>query len=127
MNDRITQSRSRSILRLLRQNFPKVEGPVYDKTERIFYRVHSDGPSAEHQPGVEIEFPSGFLSESTDHFGTLTLEALQQAKRLLKNPNGTARQRRGITVFRNRSVRLWNEPIRTGPIEMLYTVKPVER
>jgi len=124
MNDRLLQSRNRSILRLLRQNFPRVEGPLLDRSNRVFYRVWPDGASPEDRPGVEIEFPSGFLGEPGEEFGRCALEALRKAKECLNDSGAHARKRKSITVFRKRSFRLQSESIGRGPVEMLYTIKP---
>ena len=124
MNDRLLQSRNRSILRLLRQNFPRVEGPVLDQPNRVFYRVWPKGCSPEDRPGVEIEFPSGFLGEPGEEFGRCALEALRRTKEFLKDPEADGRKRRSVTVFRKRSFRLQSESIGRGPVEMLYTIKP---
>ncbi len=124
MNDGLLQSRNRSMLRLLRQNFPKVEGPLTDQPNRVFYRVWPEGASPEGRLGVEIEFPSGFLGEPGEEFGRCALEALRRTKDLLKEKGNGAPERRSITVFRKRSFRLQSESIGRGPVEMLYTIKP---
>jgi hypothetical protein len=124
MDDRLLQSRARSILRLLRQNFGRVEGPLLHQPNRVLYRVWTGDAKADDPPGVEFEFPSNFLGESAREFGVLTLEALQRAKSFLRGPKEGSRDGRSISAFRNRSLRLQGETIGTARIQPLYTIRP---
>ncbi len=125
MDDRLLQSRTRSILRLLRQNFQRVEGPLLDRPNRVLYRVWAHAAKANDRSGVEFEFSRDFLSEAARDFGVCTLEALQRAKRFLGDPREASPNGRSISAFRKRSLRLRDESIGTGRVEPLYTIRRV--
>ncbi len=82
MGEGIFEVRSRFIRRLLEQNFVAVRGPrVVEEEKRVYFDVWKSSRS---ERCVHIAFDFDFLSEAGNDFARTTLEALKDAKGMLK-------------------------------------------
>lgn len=88
MGEELVLSRNRFILRLLEQNFLRVDGPRFEDGKNVFYDVWT---RSRDKRCVRIAFDHAFLSEPSNDFARATLEALRQAKGMLHNGSGGAR------------------------------------
>ncbi len=84
--------RSRFILRLLEQNFLRVDGPWFEEGKRVFYDVWGQDECR-----VRMTFDREFLSERDNDFARTTLETLREAKEMLRAKG--LQTRRGSTTY----------------------------
>jgi hypothetical protein len=80
MGEELVLARNRFILKLLKQNFVRVDGPWFEDGKSILYEV---GVGRRQKRRVRIAFDLAFLSEPDNDFARVTLKALRDAKGLL--------------------------------------------
>ena len=80
MGEELILSRNRFIMRLLEQNFARVDGPGLKDGKRIFYDVWGGNLDVDEGVRVRIAFDRKFLSEPSNEFARTTLQALRKTK-----------------------------------------------
>jgi hypothetical protein len=96
MGEELVLARNRFIMRLLEQNFVRVDGPRFEDGKSIFYEVGTRGRC---KHSVRIAFDLAFLSEPDNEFARVTLEALRDAKGLLHEGSRRVEGRSAMPSF----------------------------
>jgi hypothetical protein len=96
MGEELVLARNRFIMRMLEQNFVRVDGPRFEDGKSIFYEVRT---GRRHKRSVRIAFDLAFLSEPDNEFARVTLEALRDAKGLLHEGARKVQGRRAMPSF----------------------------
>jgi hypothetical protein len=98
MGEELVLARNRFILRLLEQNFIRVEGPSLEDGNRLLYDVWKRNRDHEDQCRVRIAFDRKFLSEPNNEFARAALQALREAKRRLHTGGETKQGQRILEI-----------------------------
>jgi hypothetical protein len=99
MGEELVLARNRFILRLLEQNFIRVEGPSLEDGNRILYDVWKRSRDLEDECRVRIAFDRKFLGEPNNDFARAAIQALREAKRKLHTRGGTTHGQRVLGGF----------------------------